>query len=131
MKLIDIVNTEEGKYLLGTLGGKPTSEIVKVTKNSFIEHLEGRSFRATFFSKNPIERLFQPIIDKVSIANDYKRVNFREAFLHYSGLKQKLYKFPQIYLTTSTFNPASGANSPVDGKADRSSASEVFSSVSV
>ena len=116
MKLLEIVNTEEGKYLLGTLGQKPQNKIVHITANSFIEHLGGKEYKATFFSRRPIEKLFQPIIDKVEIANEYKKFNQREAFLHYSGLETKAYKYPRIYLTTSTFNPAAGANSPVDGR---------------
>lgn len=117
MNLLEIVNTKEGGYLLGTIGQKPVGKIIHITHNSFIEYLGGDNFQATFFSKRPIEKLFQPIIDKIEIANEYKRIeNQREAFLHYADFYHKYNKYPQIFLNSSTFNPAAGANSPVDGR---------------
>lgn len=133
LDLLKIVNTEEGKQVLGILGQKPKNKIVHITHNSFIEHLGGKKYQATFFSRRPIEKLFQPILDKIQIANDeYKRItNKREAFLHYSGLETKNYKYPQIFLITSpaTFNPASGANSPVDGTVSREGVDEAFATI--
>ena len=128
--ILNILNTEEGKYLLGTLGVKLIGRVVKATSNSFIEHIEGRKYRGVFFSKNPIERLFQPIIDKIEISHEYKRItNFREAFLHFSGLEEKGSKYPQIYLEQSTFNSATGANSPVDGAVGRDGMDEVYATI--
>ncbi len=129
MNLIQIINTEEGKYLLGKLGQKPEGKIVKITANSFLEHLGGENYRSTFFSRRPIEKIFQPILDKINIAEEYRHIkNKREAFLHYSGLERSN-KYPQIYLTTSTFNPVAGANSPVDGQANRNNTSESWAAL--
>lgn|SRR3990167_5927499 len=130
MNLLKFANTEGGKYLLGTLGQKPQNKITHITCNSFIEHLGGKEFQATFFSRRPIEKLFQPIFDKIQIANEYKRIeNQHEALLHYSGLEPKNYKYPGIYLVESTFNPAAGAVSPVDGVASREGVDEAFTTI--
>ena len=129
MDLLKLSNLEEGKHLLSVLGQRSEYPIVKINHNSFIEKLDKKTYRATFFSKRPIEDLFQPIIDKIQIADEYKPItNQREAFLHYSGLETN-YKYPQIFLDTSTFNPASGANSPVDGFASREGQDVAFSTI--
>lgn len=130
MNLLQIANLEEGRYLIGRLGQKPVGRIVYISKNSFTEHLGGRYFRSTFFSRNPIERIFQPIFDKLRIADEYKELeNKREAFLHYAGLYLKHNKYPKIYLTTSTFNSVAGANSPVDGTAFRTGVDQTFANI--
>jgi hypothetical protein len=123
-------NLPEGKELLATLGAKPEHPIVNITKNSFIECVGKNQYRGVFFSKNPIEKLFQPILDKISFANDYKKItDYREAFSHYAGLEEKKYKYPQIFLAQDTFNSATGANSPVDGYAGRDGVNEIFGTI--
>lgn len=130
MKILSVVNTNEGRFLLSKLGKKPENKIVFINENSFVESLGGNEYQATFFSRNPIEKIFQPIVDKIDIADEYKTIeNKREAFLHYSGLESKNHKYPQINLIVSTLNPVSGANSPVDGFAARTGQDEVWSSM--
>ena len=117
MNLLQLVNSEAGRYLLGKLGQKPEYPIIGITKNSFTEKLDKRTNRATFFPAQPILALFDPILTKIKLANEYKRIiDKQEAFLHFSGLETKNYKYPQVFLAESTFNPAVGANSPVNGE---------------
>ena len=116
-EIFGLANTEAGKYLLG-VGSK--EEIFKITPNS-VHLIKGLSknkliVQATFYGSNFVAETFCPILDKIRIANEYERIkNKNEAFLHFSGLETKNYKYPQIFLTTDTFNPAAGTNTPVDG----------------
>lgn len=117
LDFLKAVNSEAGRFLLAKLGQKPEYPIIGVTKNSFTERLDKKTYRATFFPTQPILALFDPILTKIELANEYKRiVNKQEAFLHFSGLETKNYKYPQIFLDSATFNPAVGANSPVNGE---------------
>lgn len=129
--LLRLVNSEAGRFLLGRLGQKPEFPVVKITESSFIEKLGKKTYRATFFSGNSIERLFSPIVEKMLIAHEeYKPIkNHYEAFLHYSDLERKNNKYPLIFLDTATFNPASGANSPVDGRAARNGVNQTFANI--
>lgn len=129
---ISLINTEAGRYLLSTLGAKPIYPIVKITPNSFVEKLDRKTFRATFFSRRPIEQLFAPIIEKIEIANDEWKpiINTHEAFLHYAGLEPKNSIYPQIFLTVSTFNPdANPETTSVDGYVERAGVDETFGTI--
>jgi len=132
-EILQIVNTEAGKFLLSKLGQKPEFPIVDIGKDYFIEDTGERKkdrkvYRATFYSKVPIKQLFVPILDKIHIANDYKRVDKYKAFLHYSELERGNY--PQIYLSTDTFYPdADPESTSVDGNVGRSGVDETFSTI--
>lgn len=112
-ELVELADSMVGRYLLSKLVGKLSQDrIVKITPSSFIQHLEGQVFKATFVSLSPFADLFIPIIEKMTIArvphND-------EVFAHFSGLELKPHRYPTVFLNTSTFNPTTGSNSPVDG----------------
>jgi len=107
MDLLQLVNSEAGKYLLGIKDNYP---IVKVTKNSFTRLIDFDNknhpiLLTDFYISDYIQKHIQPILDKIFIANsEYKKIdNYYEAFLHFSGLQEKRNKYPQIFLTD--YNP--------------------------
>jgi hypothetical protein len=135
--LLDLANTEAGKFLIGRLGQKVENKIVKITQNSFHELVGWQKkkpvLKATFFSRRPIADIFEPIVEKMQIASESKYVDRiledkYSAFLHYAGLQQSK-KLPNIFLSTSTFNSAAGANSPVDGDIFSTTTGEAFSTI--
>jgi len=122
--LLELANTEAGRYLLGV---KDKSPIVKITSNSVHQLLgfNGKKpiLRAAFWIDNHIEKIFAPIIEKQLIASEkyLDRIlqDKYKSFLHFAGLERSNY-LPQIYLASSTFNPnASGTgyvfNNPGSG----------------
>ena len=103
MNILKLANTDAGRYLLKTRG-----KVVKITPNSYHIRLGKDKYQAVFFPTNKIEQIFQPIVDKIEIANsEWGKVDTYKAFLHYAGLER--YNYPQIYLDSLIANPA-GAN---------------------
>lgn len=115
--LLQLANTEAGRYLLSV---KDKAPIVKVTPSSYTQLMDfyrGRViYRSTFFPASEVNLYLATPYLKMGIAErEYKRIqNQYEAFLHFAELK-KSYKYPQIYLTTSTFYPSAGQVEPADG----------------
>jgi len=134
--ILYLANTEAGRFLLSKLGQKPEFPIVDIGKDYFIEDTGERTkdrkiYRATFYHRVPIKHLFVPILEKIYIANDYKKVDKYSAFLHYSDLERNK-KYPQIYLMSSpeTFNPdADPETNTVDGDVLRNVAGESFGAI--
>jgi len=91
-ELLGIANSSLGRYMLAGLGQKPVGKIVCVTPNSFIERI-GHEYRGTFFSRDPLIRLA-------------------------IQLETGRFDRPMMF-DSATFNPAAGANSPVDGWTSR------------
>lgn len=104
--LLWLANTEAGRYLLGI---KNKKRIVKLSPNSFHQLRDFRNDRsiieARFYTGNTVASILLPILTKMQIADqEYKKIlDKREAFSHFSGLEEKRWKYPQIYLTVSTF----------------------------
>lgn len=115
MNLLKLVNTEEGKHLLGLIGQKPQNKIVHVTENSFIEHLGGDHFQATFLSRNPIYKMMQPLLDILQVEPKRDILKQYDLVKRY-GYDPEFYQFYRYRFLTGTFNPAAGAVSPVDGR---------------
>jgi len=130
MNLLQLANTEGGRILLWKLGARPEYPIVKITPNSLIEHVENKTYRATFFSRKPIADVFYPIIEQIKIANEYKHIDDTyRAFLHYSGL-QRNKRYPGIYLSTlGPIYPSAGSAYPVDGFVQRAGVDQTFSNI--
>ena len=109
--LLSFLNTEGGRYLLGIKDSYP---IVKVTENSFHQLRDFKNdnaiIQARFYVGDAIANTLLPIFTKMQIADqEYKKIlDGREAFLHFSGLEEKRRIYPQIYLTTGTFNAGAG-----------------------
>src|SRR3990167_10504580 len=103
---LKLANTDAGRFLLGI---KDNRKIVKLTPNSYHLQNDERSVTAIFYTYNFVERKLQPIIDKIDIADDYIE-NEHDAFLHYSGLEEKHWKYPHVYLATDTFNSDTGGH---------------------
>ncbi len=129
-QLLKLANTREGKHLLSSIGSnKVIGNVVSITKNSFVEHIEGDIYRGSFFSKHPVATLFLPIIEKMNIADEYRRIeNITEAFGHFSGLTETR-NYPSIYLASATYNPGTSTNSPVDGYVGRSAVDEAYATI--
>ena len=134
-EVLHLANTEAGRYLLSTLGQKPEFPIIDIGKDCFIEDTGERTkdrkvYKATFYSRIPIKKLFVPTIEKVIMAGERQRIdNWDEAFLHFSGLQTKS-KFPQIFLNETTFNPNAHIESTsVDGIVYRGSVDETLATI--
>jgi len=152
--LLRFLNTDEGKdFLWKRLGTKFSQPITEVGRNYIFEYLQGKEYRGTFYSRQPFTDLLLPLIQK----GERLRVKYdpytkmHEAFAFYAGLKKgklpRIYeeelrgqnplgyaileKYPQLKWLNSpaTFNPAAGANSPVDGRTVRNGVDESFASI--
>lgn len=110
-EIIKLINTEAGRHLLGIKDGYP---VIKISDNSFHQLVDFRGgrpvIRATFYCRPWIKELFGTIVEKMQIANDeYKFIEDKyEAFLHYSGLEERNYKYPQVFLIQTTFISGAG-----------------------
>jgi len=107
-EILDLANTDAGKFLLGAKSKNP---IVKVTSNSYHELIFSDNKTAIvtgyFCTSSKSNQAFLSAITKMDIAKEeYKIINNYEAFLHFSDLQPRDYKYPQIYLTD--FNVGSG-----------------------
>lgn len=101
-ELLEVANSPLGRWMISSMGQELEGKIVGVTPNAFIEKV-GREYRATIFEKDSLIRL--------ALELESKRFN------------------RPVLFDTSTFNPVSGANSPVDGYAARTGQDEVWSSM--
>ena len=138
--LLSFLNTDQGRYFLQKkTGSKFPNEIIFINRNAIIQKIEKDRVRGTFYSGQPFMNIFLPLIQRGAIFqikyNPYG--NIVDAFAFYAGLKNG--KFPRIYeeellhgfnplmyrqlLTmpqarwdNQVFNPAVGANSPVNGQ---------------
>lgn len=128
-EVFNLANTEGGRYLLGKLGQKPQHRIVDIGKDYFTEHLEGNLYQSTFYPRVPVKHLFLPILTKTEIAEEYVKDKY-DAFLHYSMLQPKNYKYPQIFLNETTFNPdADPESTSVDGHVYYSLSDQTFATI--
>lgn len=111
-ELLRLVNTEAGRRLLGI---KDKFPIIKITPNSFHQYkgtVDKRDLiQGRFFNSDRISEIFAPILEKIIIAGQQDWKTFRtiqensyEAFLHYSNLESRNYKYPSIFLITDVFN---------------------------
>ncbi len=102
--LLQLANTEAGKYLLGT-----KDPIIKLTPNSCHQFvgMQGKKpiIRAKFQTSDWVAEVLAPILTKMDLADRYITDPYG-AFLHFSGL-QLSPKLPQIFL--ATMNPVSNA----------------------
>ena len=86
MDLLQLVNSEAGKYLLGIKDNYP---IVKVTKNSFTRLIDFDNknhpiLLTDFYISDYIQKHIQPILDKIFIANsEYKKIDNYYIYLPY------------------------------------------------
>ena len=119
--LRELANSEAGRHLLGI---KDKSLIVKVAPNSFSQLIgfNGKRpvLKSTFYCYERTAKLLLPGVFAKEIAlmgaledKNNKLVtniieNPYEAYLHFSDLEIKNYKYPQLYLTTSTFYTGAG-----------------------
>lgn len=104
--LLQLANSEAGRFLLGYKNEYP---IVKIGPSSF--HCladEGKNiYQSRFFSPGRVAALFLPPLEKMRIMGE--RIEDRdEAFLHFTGLEPKGYKYPQIFLTTTSYYDDTG-----------------------
>ena len=102
------------------LGIKDNRRIVKLTPNSFhLDNEDGRTRYATFYTRPYIASIFLPILTKIDLALQEEKYIRRiiedsyETFLHYSNLETKNWKYPQIYLDSTTFNSNSGGDGSI------------------
>lgn len=103
--VLDILNTEAGRYILGE---KDSFPIFKFTDNSYHQIIEddGETMicRAKMFPMKYVRYHFEPIFTKMQIANEYERIRNRDsAFLHFANLKRDSY-LPQIFLSSVSIN---------------------------
>lgn len=115
--LLDLVNTEAGRYLLGV---KDKNRIVKLSPNAIhqVQGVQGDkvTIKARFYCYERVAEVLFPIIQKMQIVHEQRPIrNVPEAFLHFSDLKRNT-KYPQIFLTTTNFVAGAG-----DGDANRTS----------
>jgi hypothetical protein len=144
--LLSFVNSDEGKYVIGEhTGARPEFPVVFINRNGIIEKTpEKDTFRATFYSRQPFTDVLLPLLTRFWTLrrNYYFQGDLRDIFylpkygpqlkdieLDYSilfgfGSISHLAKF-----LSSTFNPAAGANSPVDGRTTRGGVDEAFSTI--
>ena len=112
MNILDVLNTDAGRYSLAIKDNLP---ITKYTNNSVHQLLgtdEEKVYMRGHFWINPqVSQILEPTLTKIDIANEYKHIEDNyEAFLHFSGIEEKRYKYPQIYLDTDSFNSNSGGD---------------------
>lgn len=100
-KLLQLVNTEAGRHLLGLNREFP---VIKTTPNS-VHQWTGESFVAKFWLDDFVYRKIGIALDKIEVAET--EFNY-ESFLHFTDLHRKPYKYPSVYLATSTFNNNTG-----------------------
>lgn len=103
--LLQIINSEEGKELLGI---KDNGYIVKVTPNSwhFLRDFDkkGRAILGGhFFCYEKAAKFLLPILEKIEILQQskYRTDNILDAAKFYTGYRGS--KYPQIFLTTETY----------------------------
>ncbi|MGH2612816.1 MAG: hypothetical protein ACRDFB_07175 [Rhabdochlamydiaceae bacterium] len=105
-ELLDLANTEAGRFLLGV----KDYPIVKLTPNSVHQliRFEGEKpiIDARFYIFNRIAKILLPPVEKMQIAKEKEY----EAFLHFSNLEPKNYKYPQIFLDSSSIYPSAGVS---------------------
>lgn len=149
--LLRFVNSPEGRdYIFKKINLKFELEIAEIGRNHIVEDLKDKNYKATFFSGQPFTNILYPLIQKAAYMqlNYNPLADFVDALKYYAGYNVPG-KFPKIYeeeilqgydpllykflyqnlgfhFTTSTFNPAAGANSPVDGRVGRSTVGEPF-----
>ena len=106
-QLLQLVNTEAGRYLVGI---KDKDIIVKIVPHGFHQLRDSREnkpiIEAKFFFDYKC-RVIAETLTKMDIAGLSKY----ESFLHFSGLERQNYKYPQIYLdsfSSSTFLGGAG-----------------------
>lgn len=106
---LDLLNTDAARYLLGI---REKNRIVKVTPNSYHLDMGKGLIKATFFTRDKVKQILEPIQTKMDIADkEWKKIeNPYKAFLHYSGLER--YNYPQIYL--DTFYTATGGDGEIE-----------------
>jgi len=133
-EILQLVNTEGGRFLLSKLGQKPEFPIVDIGKDYFVEDTgektkDRKIYRATFYPRVPIKHMFVPILETIKIARDYQKIkNPHEAFLHFSNLEPKPSKYPRIFL--ATFNPdADPESTSVDGFVMRANVNENWATI--
>lgn len=110
--LLELVNTPEGKDLLGL--SDEAGEIIQVDPAGV--HIykgideKGHKIQAFIFTSERVAEIFTPILDKLDVLRtEYAKkapVGLEEtykAFLHYAGLEEKYAQYPIILLTTDTF----------------------------
>lgn len=120
--LLKFLNSEEGRDLLHKkLKLEIEYPVIKVGRNSLHQKATEKEFIGTFWPRQPFTDFLLPIIEKESLRregiiipkyfDDFKREKLLEGFnpLYFKEILQG------NYLLTATFNPAAGANSPVDG----------------
>lgn len=97
-------NTDGGRFLLQQ---KDKFPIVKVAPNAYFEQLPDGKTRGTFWGIDAVSNLFIPTLDKLRIIGETKYapslLEQYEAFLHFSGLERKFFRYGDIYL--DTYNP--------------------------
>jgi len=110
-ELLQIINSDAGRYLLGIKRREP---ILKITPSSihFLRGLgkEGVHLTGQFFGYEKFAKWLMPSLAKKEIAQEEwfkKPVNNLDAFLHFSGLQNKP-GFPDIFLAGTAFYSAAG-----------------------
>lgn len=100
MDLLQAINTEAGRYLLGIEHKDP---IFKVAPNCWHTHLgfDGKKHwcKAKFYQDSIVTATLLPILTKMEIAS----TEGYGAFLHFSGLETKNYQYPSVFLVTDPF----------------------------
>lgn len=96
-----LANSEEGRYILGI---KEKLPVVKLTPNTFIQHVGGKEYKGHFFC---YEKMAKHLLPYLMAYDEIKRkpIGTDEAiefFASQKGLKQSNI-FPQVYLDTGTY----------------------------
>lgn len=123
--LLTFLNTDEGKYFLSKkLGTEFLSRIIDIGRNHLIEDTGERIrnkkiLRGTFYSGQPFTDLLSPILEVLGKLERTGEVYFNP----FLSLPR-----PAMWLE-STFNPAVGANSPVNGNVLRNNANSTHADI--
>ncbi len=113
-EILAFCNTDFGKeWLQNRLEGRVEGKITQITPNSIHclrDFKESKPvIQGRFYCGNQFERLFQPLFDKVSIANDYKGIEDKQdALSYYAGAREYAYKYPQIFLSNTNYSLYAG-----------------------
>lgn len=107
--ILRFVNTEGGRHLLG-ISNLP---VIKVTPNSIHQVIgvqgDKIEIQAKFWGVDTVAEQFIPTLEKLSIFNEYKRIEKPyDTFLHFSGLERKYERYGDIYLATDPFTAGAG-----------------------
>jgi|GEM_PF-6667512 len=121
--ILRFINTAGGRYLLG-LKNLP---IYNITPNSVHQALDEKNTLSSFWGCPNVAETFLPTIEKLRIYAEFKHTEANyESFLHFSGLDRKYYKYGDILLATSTFNPSASFE---DGRVFRTGNSETWNTM--